>query len=289
MRAGDNVVVMQGVRKRYSRHGAWVLGGVDLALEPGSGVVVVGSNGSGKSTLLRLMVGLTIPTAGVIDRNAHSTAYAPERLAGSIRMSSRLYLSHMAALRHVEPDFARERTETLARQFGLVPGLDAPIRSLSKGNSQKVALMQAFLSPVELIVLDEPFSGLDTGARAALSELLATSIDAGTSVALSSHAPLDVHSRSRIVRILDGQLRDDTTGIADRRVRIRLARTDPGSNVADLRAVPGVVDIGENSAGEVALTAAPGRSDEILRIVLERGWSVRSLSSSYPADNERRP
>jgi ABC-2 type transport system ATP-binding protein len=170
VRAGDSVVVMEGVRKRYSRRSAWVLGGVDLALARSSGVVVVGSNGSGKSTLLRLMVGLAIPTAGVIDRNAASMAYAPERLAGNIRMPARLYLSHMAAMRHVERDLARERIDTLARRFGLVPGLDAPIRSLSKGNSQKVALIQAFLAPVELFVLDEPFSGLDGGARAALSE-----------------------------------------------------------------------------------------------------------------------
>ena len=286
VRAGDDAVVLQGVRKRYTRRGSWVLGGVDLALPAGAATVIVGSNGSGKSTLLRLIVGLTRPTAGTVGTRATSVAFAPERLAGNIRMTARLYLAHMAALRRVEPRVAGVRTEELARQFGLLPGLDAPIRSLSKGNSQKVALMQAFLAPVELIVLDEPYSGLDETARAAVDELVAASVDAGSAVALSSHIPVELHGASRILRIDDGRLTGDRAG-ASRAVEIRLTHADRNTSSEALRDGPGIIAVREDSTGEAILTVVSAESDRTLRDALDRGWSVRSVRPSHSGDDRK--
>jgi len=291
VREGNDAVVLQGVRKRYSRRGAWVLGGVDLTVRRGTGIVVVGSNGSGKSTLLRLVARLTLPTAGRIETDSQSVAYAPERLAGNIRMSARVYLAHMAALRHLEPGRAAPRVEELARRFALLPGLDEPVRNLSKGNNQKVALMQAFLAPVDLLLLDEPYSGLDTTARGAVSELVAAGIDAGSAVVLSSHAPVDVHRASRNLHLRHGRLEPEAGSAADRRVVIRLATDQPSARAADLRALPGVAAVRDLADGEVELGASPAESDDVLRAVLGLGWSVRSVRSvrsSYATDDERR-
>jgi ABC-2 type transport system ATP-binding protein len=274
---GDNVVVLRGVRKRYSRSGAWVLGGVDLTIQAGSGHVVVGSNGSGKSTLLRLVAGITRPTKGEVSGGAVSIAYAPERLAGNIRMSARVYLSHMAALRRVDADVARDRVDELDRRFGLLPGLDAPVRSLSKGNSQKVALMQAFVAPVQLLLLDEPYGGLDVQARDALSELIAGRIDAGAAVMLSSHIPLDLHANLRVLLLHDGLLREDDARVGGRPVLIRIVRAVPGADLDSVRAAPGVVAVREES-DETHLTVEPAHSDAVLRIILARGWSVRGVT-----------
>lgn len=272
------MVGLRGVRKRYSRGGAWVLGGVDLAIEAGTGNVVVGTNGSGKSTLLRILCRLTLPTAGEVTGGATSIAYAPERLAGNIRMPARTYLAHMADLRGVEPDVAQERINTLDRRFGVRPGLDAPVRNLSKGNSQKVALMQAFLAPVQLLVLDEPYGGLDGPARDALSELIADRIDAGAAAVLSSHIALDLHANLRMLHLHDGLLRDDGASGVGRPVLVRIAGADADARLDDLRALPGVVSLSVDSTGEVRLTVLPDHSDDLLRIALAGGWSIRSVA-----------
>jgi ABC-type multidrug transport system ATPase subunit len=141
---------------------------VDLRLEPGTVTAVVGANGSGKSTLLRVLAGVSRPTAGAVLARPPRVGYVPERLPSRLRMTSRTYLAHMARLQRLEPFRAATRIDELAERLGVQPSLDAPISILSKGNNQKVALAQALLAPVELLLLDEAWNGLDPAAAEAL-------------------------------------------------------------------------------------------------------------------------
>lgn len=153
-------VTADGLRKRFSRQGRWVLDGVDLSLVRGTTTVVLGGNGSGKSTLLRIIAGASLPSSGRVTGRPRTVGYVPERLPAQLRMTARQYVAHLAGIRGAGPD-AAERAENLFDRFGLTPGPDLPITSLSKGNRQKVSLIQALVVPVGLLVLDEPFSGLD--------------------------------------------------------------------------------------------------------------------------------
>jgi ABC-type multidrug transport system ATPase subunit len=285
---GDGVVGLRGVRKRYGRRGAWVLHGVDAEFASGSGSVIVGSNGSGKSTLLRLLVGVTLPTQGEVTRGRAPAAYAPERLAGNIRMTAGAYLTHMARLRGLDRDAARVRIEQLQRGFAIAPGLDAPVRSLSKGNSQKVALIQAFLAPVRLLVLDEPYGGLDSRARDALSDLIAASIGAGTAVVLSSHIPIHLHASTRVLQLSDGVLTQTAAASSRAEVAMRLAPVSATASVDDLRSMPGITTIRVDATGDVEVVVEPARSDEVLGAVLQRGWSVRHVDTSDARRDEGR-
>ena len=99
-------------------------------------------------------------------------------------MTARSYVEHMARLRGVDAVAGLEVLERLA----LAPGPDVPIATLSKGNSQKVALAQALGAPVGLLLLDEPTSGLDPRAREVLQDLLAERRAAGAAILVTTHA-----------------------------------------------------------------------------------------------------
>jgi ABC-type multidrug transport system ATPase subunit len=192
---------LDGVFKRYGRHRPWVLEDVDLALGAGTLTAVVGGNGSGKSTLLRIVAGASVPTRGTVRRPA-PVGYVPERLPPEVRLSARRYLAHLARIRGVPAGRGGE----LLERFGLAGSADLPIGTLSKGNTRKVALCQAFLGPAALTVLDEPFSGLDGEAAATLALLVGEARAAGAAVLVSTHAGGGVPGAERELRLDAGRL-----------------------------------------------------------------------------------
>jgi ABC-type multidrug transport system ATPase subunit len=277
-------VAVREVRKRFGRWSPWVLDAVDLTLESGSTTVVVGANGSGKSTLLRIVAGLTPATSGRVSRSGASIGYAPDRLGARVRMSARVYVEHMARLRGCSPDAARDAMHELFAELGLLPGPDAPIRSLSRGNSQKVALTQAFIAPVDLLLLDEPFGGLDAGARAAVSALVGSAAARGAAVVITAHQPLDALVADRTVRLTGGRL-DAAASSVRSLVRIVVVAA-ASSSLESLGALGGVVGVGGGidgvAGGRGSVTATldveASASDEVLRFALAHGWSVASLA-----------
>lgn len=195
-----------GIAKRYGRFSPWVLEDVDLDLEAGSLTEVVGANGSGKSTLLRILAGVTLPTRGRVVPRPARVGYVPDRLPARIRMDGRTYLAHMAALRGLDHESARRRAGSLTGAMGLRPGLDTPVTALSKGNRQKISLVQALLAPVGLLVLDEPWTGLDAVGAEALTVEIQRALEAGTAVIASSHRLGTVPGAHRSFAIAGGHL-----------------------------------------------------------------------------------
>jgi ABC-type multidrug transport system ATPase subunit len=255
----------RGVRKRYTRRGPWVLDGVDLTIEPGTTTLVHGGNGSGKSTLLRVAAGVIDPTGGRVERTVRTAAYVPERAPVQIRMTAARYVEHMGRIRGLDTPTCSARAAELFGRLDLQPGPDVAVSTLSKGNRQKVLLTQAFLDPVELLALDEPFAGLDPAAHSTLVELIAGARAGGTAVLVTGHAPSAFPGADRVLRIVGGTLQpEDAVGTGSGTpggptpragVRIELAR----------------------AAGAVAPSAVviePGASDDLLARALAAGWSV---------------
>lgn len=258
-----SAVTADAVRKRFSRRGRWVLDRVDLVLRPGTTTLVVGGNGSGKSTLLRILAGASEPTAGLVAGRPRAVGYVPERLPAQIRMTARQYVGHLARIRGMGAD-AAPRADELFGRLGLSPGPDIPITALSKGNRQKVSLAQAFVAPVGLLVLDEPFSGLDEPAAEALGELVAES---GAAVVVSAHSPdgLDADSTYRLT---GGRLAAHSRRPAQAmRVTLRLLRPDAVS----LDGLAGVIRL-DADGGQV--TVVTDDADALLRDALSGGWSL---------------
>jgi ABC-2 type transport system ATP-binding protein len=208
-----SAVETEGLAKTYSG-GLRALVGLDLRVERGEVFGYLGPNGAGKSTTIRLLLDLIHPTAGralVLGRDTRTGAearrnvgYLPGELRLNDRMTAREQLDSLTRLRGSVDE--RLRAE-LCERFELV--LDRPIRALSRGNRQKVGLVQAFMHRPQLVVLDEPSSGLDPLLQAELRSLFRETAADGRTVFLSSHSLDEVqHAADRVGIIRAGRLVD---------------------------------------------------------------------------------
>jgi ABC-2 type transport system ATP-binding protein len=258
------VLVLEGIRKRYSRAGSWVLDGVDLIVEPGIVTVVVAGNGAGKSTLLRIVAGASLPTAGKVTGRPQTVGFVPERAPAALRMTARQYLDHIGRLRGMSPEQTRLRTDELADRLGLLPGPDMPIASLSKGNGQKVAVIQAFLAPPRLLVLDEPHTGLDGQAGEQVTGLLREAEQDGAAILISAHERTGPDG-ARMYRLADGRLLAESG--QGMRVVLRARRAGLSTTEFD-----GLAEVESEEPGRVTLRTRD--ADRLLVHALAGGWSL---------------
>ncbi|MEV1143520.1 ATP-binding cassette domain-containing protein [Micromonospora sp. NPDC049799] len=178
---------LEDVRFRYRRRGPWVLWGVRVRVEPGEVVVVTGGNGAGKSTLLQLAAGVLRPVRGRVVDRPRSVGWVPERFPADQPFTVERYLTGMgriAGLPRAEADGAVRRWTA---RLGLTPFRAVRLPELSKGTAQKVGLAQAMLRDPGLLVLDEPWEGLDAAARDLVPELVFEVLATGGSVLVSDH------------------------------------------------------------------------------------------------------
>jgi heme ABC exporter ATP-binding subunit CcmA len=186
-----------GLEKRYGLKR--VLRGLDFELERGGFLVVTGANGAGKTTLLRLCAGLAIPTAGSLE-------VEPERgLIGFLGHEPLVYreltalenLDLYGRLYHV-PE-RRERIGMLLERFGLWEERRQRASALSRGQLQRLALARALLHKPELLILDEPFTGLDAEGSELLDRELAGMRERRT-ILVATHDP------GRVAPLASGRL-----------------------------------------------------------------------------------
>jgi ABC-type multidrug transport system ATPase subunit len=198
------VLHLHGVTKGWSRP---VLRDVHLAVGPGEVAAVVGGNGAGKSTLLRIAAGLSRPDAGRVTGRPRPVGYVPDRFTANQHMSALGYLTHLGRVRGLDRATAHDRAGWLLERFVLVGGSGSALRMLSKGNTQKVALAQAFLIRPRLLVLDEPWAGLDAPAQRVLGELIAEVATTGAAVLFTDHRLELVTATATVVHhLIDGRI-----------------------------------------------------------------------------------
>ena len=197
--------------KRYGSRTA--LAGLDLTVPAGHVVGLIGPNGAGKTTTLRILLDIIRPTSGqvrVLDADPRRGGPALRRrigyLPGELRLDGRV--RGRALLRHyadLSGPVAPGALDGLAERLHC--DLDRPVRTLSKGNKQKLGLVQAFLHRPELLVLDEPTSGLDPLVQREFLQLVREARDAGQTVLLSSHVLSEIQQVADEVAVLNqGQI-----------------------------------------------------------------------------------
>jgi len=170
-------IELEDVGRAYGERTA--LAGVTLTLEPGRTLAVFGANGAGKTTLLRILATLLRPHAGrarVLGRDLPADGWAVRGRIGLLahepllyrELSARENLRFHARLHRV----AEARVEALLEQVGLLGRGDEPVRTLSRGMAQRVAICRVALHEPELLLLDEPLANLDPGAAEAVAPLI---------------------------------------------------------------------------------------------------------------------
>jgi ABC-2 type transport system ATP-binding protein len=283
--------VLSGISKRFSRRGQWVLNGIDLEILPASQTVIVGGNGSGKSTLLRIVARLTQPTMGRVVTPT-PIGYVPERLAGGSRLTGAEYIAHMGRIKGLDAKTIDVRSRELFERLDLQPGPNVPSGVLSKGNRQKLVVAQAFLGPVGLLVLDEPYSGLDAAAHRSLSELIEEATDRGTSVLVSAHRAEAIPGADRLFHIGDGAvrempgLRSSPPAPSGINWHIELVARPNACPLAQIEGLVGVRSIEHDTFGTVlSLVVDKAHADEILTTAIALGWSVATVGQCQ--ENEK--
>ena len=195
--------------KRYGRVAA--LGGVDLEVAAGEGFALVGANGAGKTTLIRCLLDLAACDAGTIELfdSAASNpaarrrlAYLPERFNPPHYLRGAEFLRAMLELGGEHYEAAR--AERLLDELELErEALERPVRSLSKGMTQKLGLAACFLFERDLYLLDEPMSGLDPAARVAVKSVLRRLSAEGRTLFFTSHVLIDVEELCTSIAVLE--------------------------------------------------------------------------------------
>ena len=185
---------LYAVGKRYGVRQPWVVRGFSADLPAGRLVRVAGRNGSGKSTLLRVVAGVSRPSAGKVSGRPHC-GYVPERFPGGLPFSGREYLLQLARVHGLRGDAGRRRVDEWLERLGATGYAAAPMRALSKGMCQKIAIAQALLSRPGLLVLDEAWTGLDVTARGTLDDAVAERVAAGGAVLFVDHDPARLAGR----------------------------------------------------------------------------------------------
>jgi ABC-2 type transport system ATP-binding protein len=207
----DSVIATHRLTKLYGRR--WALSGLNLDVRRGEIFGFLGPNGSGKSTTIRILLDIIRPTAGiasVLGATPRSGGPALRRRIGYLPgdfvtdggQSAKELLTHLC---HLRGGAGATQLSGLAERFGL--DLHAPVRSLSRGNRQKVGIIQAFAHEPELLILDEPTSGLDPLQQGIFVDLVREARARGQTILMSSHILSEIQRvADRVGIIRDGRM-----------------------------------------------------------------------------------
>ena len=207
-------IVATGLGKRFGRQ--WALAHCDLEIEPGRAVLLAGANGSGKTTLLRLLAGLYRPTQGHLEIFGHDPK--SERLTCRSMLTlvghDHYLYSQLTALETVQTwarlcgfDTAGDRLSALLEEVDLLDHRNQRVGGFSAGMKKRLTLLRTRLEKPRLILLDEPFSALDTAGQKLVEEWVLDFKKAGRTVVVASHnLPKAARLCDDSVYLQDGQI-----------------------------------------------------------------------------------
>lgn len=284
-------VDVQGVTKDYATVRA--VDDVSLSARGGEILALLGPNGAGKSSLVRMMVGLTKPDHGAIYYRESDVSqqqlmtsafgYLPEDRGLYLDRTINDNLRYVAKLRGMDKSSAQQSIEQWLERFDLVDRATEPMRQLSKGNQQKVQLIATLLHSPQLVILDEPFSGLDPVNQEFVLSVLEELRSAGKTVILSAHQmalvermadQLVLMNRGRV--IAQGALTEVRAALQrEQRLRVEFVNDVAVAQLAELVGVDSAVQV---SAKELELNCTDGIDPAELLTQLQRLAPVAQYS-----------
>ena len=263
--------------------------GVNLLVPTGSIFGLLGPNGAGKTTTLRMLLGIIDPSSGtrcVLGRNrpldaAPEIGYLPEERGLYPAMHARDAIAFMGALRGLPLAEGRRRADTLLAEHGLGEWAKKPIRTLSKGMAQTVQLLGTIVHKPRLIVLDEPFSGLDAINQARLEELIRREARAGATIIFSTHVIAHAERLcERIAIIAKGRVVFDG-GVDEARARLRpIVRLR--TRAADGAWRSALPKQARREGGEWVFELPEGGPEPFLKALIDGGAGIETLAIERP-------
>jgi ABC-2 type transport system ATP-binding protein len=294
---GDAVLELDGVTKRYG--GFLAVDRVSFVAPRGRILGLLGPNGAGKTSTLRMILGITQPDEGKIAvfgqepggrRVQRRIGYLPEERGLYKRMRTRDTIIYFAMLKGMGRRRAGKRADALLSELGLADVADRRIEALSKGMAQKVQLMTAIAHEPELLILDEPFSGLDPINQNELEAAIRRLAKAGTTILFSTHTMSHAERLcdSFVILVKGRKAFDGTLGDA-RAVVPRTVKIEAEGDLSFLSQVKGVASLTPPHDGTPHWEVTLERGAEpqvVLAACFERGVKLTRFDSSPPSLHE---
>jgi len=290
----NSVVSIQGLKKEF-RQGFFMrrvvaVADVSFDVEPGSIFGFVGPNGAGKTTTLKILMGLVRPTAGRATlfgirvpnaRALRRVGFLPENPYVYPYLTSTEFVEMCGGLSGLRGQSLRDRARQVLGKVGMLYAADRPVRKLSKGMLQRTGLAAALVAEPELLVLDEPMSGLDPVGRKEVRDIILDERRAGRTILFSTHILSDVETicdRVAILRrgkvVVTGQL----STLLRRNAQmsdICLSRVDD-SQLSELSKLN--LNVERLGAHAVVRVEGEVRMREVLTLLLSRGYQVSEVA-----------
>ena len=288
-----SIVELQNIRKVYDTKVA--VEGLSLTIEPGTMFGLLGPNGSGKTSSIRMMIGMTVPDAGAVHLFGQPFARAALARVGYLPEERGLYkkmkvidqLVFLGQLHGLEEKTARQRALSWCERMEITEAVEKKTEELSKGMQQKIQFIAALLHDPELIIMDEPFSGLDPVNAQLLMDTLVELRRQGRAILFSTHRMDQVEKLCDAIAIiyqgklvLSGSVRE----VKNRYPRNRVQAVFSGDD-SFLRH-PGVSEA-KNYAGIAELTlTAPEQARSVLADAVTRGTDFTRFEVMEPTLEE---
>lgn len=272
-----------------------VLKDVNLHVTSGQIYGYLGRNGAGKTTSMRILMDVFDGDSGTITLNGekfdpadHLIGYLPEERGMYSKVKVKDQLLYFAELRGAKRKEAEESMHRWSKEFGIDIYLDQNLETLSKGNQQKVQITQAFISEPDILILDEPFSGLDPVNSQIFQDALLNYMREDRIIIFSSHQMSYVESFCDDIAIinkgsivLEGNLQEIKEEMSEGRIRVRFGREDM-QNLGFLAGYRYIVE-GE----DVILTLLPGQTkEEFIKYLLSENVEITMFMDYFPSLQE---
>ncbi len=285
----DTAIGLNGVSKSFGKFRA--VDNLSLSVPRGAMFGLLGPNGAGKTTTIRMIMNITAPDSGDIQilghpmdrRMQNRIGYLPEERGLYRKMKVIDHLYFLAAIKEVSRDEARRRIEDWLDKMELRPWLNKKVDELSKGMQQKIQFIATIVHDPDILILDEPFSGLDPINVALMRDFFIEFRQRGKTIVFCTHVLEqaeklcdDICLMARSRKILEGSLRE-----LKRRASQDLLRISVDASLADVQKLPGVASA-KALNGTFVVGLEPGADRrEFLRRALER-YRIDAFSQKEP-------
>jgi ABC-2 type transport system ATP-binding protein len=288
-----DAISLDNVTKCYD--GITAVSSVSLIVREGAILGLLGPNGAGKTSTIRMVMNILIPDEGSIrvfgepvnDETRRSIGYLPEERGLYPRMEVRAVIVFLAALRGLSQAEAEKRTTEWLARLELSDWADKKVRDLSKGMQQKVQFIAAVLHKPRLVILDEPFSGLDPVNAAMVKDIMLEMRAQGSTIVLSTHRMEQVEQMCDSIclidkghNVLDGDLRAIKQSYGKNTVRIEF--TGPDAFLTH----PAIAGVNRFGSGAEAKLKPGADSQDILKAALQAGARIDRFELLEPSLND---
>ena len=284
------ILSLDDVSKRFG--GFEAVKNLSFSVDKGSIVGFLGPNGAGKTSTIRMILGLAAPSAGAIQvlgaddgrKVRDRIGFLPEERGLYRKMTPVDAVAYMAGLKGVPLAEGRRRARELLEAQGLGDALKRPMKALSKGMAQKVQLVSAIAHRPELVILDEPFSGLDPVNQQGLERMIRDLADQGATVLFSTHVMQHAERLcEKVVLMARGQKVFEGPVAQARAAAPRYLVLEGALDVQAVTALPGVAEVEPLGEGMRARLEAGAQPQAALKAAFERGLDVTRFEAPEPS------